>query len=77
MEHTIWCEVQFLADEQRTPGMRSCLNDVHTLYTASGPSARTVCIKQSSGFLYNFPVAFFNVSGMGEPADGFSVVFPR
>jgi len=48
-----------------------------TLYTANGPSARTVCIRQSSGFLYNFPTAFFEIPTDGDSGTGPSADCPR
>jgi hypothetical protein len=49
----------------------------YTLYTAKGPSARTVCIKQSIGFLYNFPLAFFVKSTAGDSETGPFADCPR
>ena len=76
-ETTILYVVQFSISEQRSPNVKFEVERRCTLYTANGPSARTVCIKQSIGFLYSFPPALDNTFTEPDPGAGPSVGCPR
>ena len=67
---------QSLVNAQKIPKVSTRLSAA-TLYTANGPSARTVCTRQSSGFLYNFPPAFFEILEEGDSGMGPFLAEPR